>query len=261
MSAAFQKLDPFERFDPRRDVANNSFIRTCIKVECLDDTKTQATGFSDAWIYIFNKAKPEDFLNGTQSRREIGRRIRQVGRAAATSAAAPEGASGYEYADRLIAEGVRAREACQMARVSPSAYYNWRKHYIRYVFFYGSLRRGQKGYIELELDKYLRYYAEDRVPGKLYDLGEYPGMKPAKAAVPTAIKGELYWINDERVLPVLDEFERYVHRGKSLYLRKTVTTMKHMLRAWAYLYNGQASQKRLIESGDWIGYKSGEMLV
>ena len=84
-----------------------------------------------------------------------------------------------------------------MARVSPSAYYNWRKHYIRYVFFYGSLRRGQKGYIELELDKYLRYYAEDRVPGKLYDLGEYPGMKPAKAAVPTAIKGELYWINDE----------------------------------------------------------------
>lgn len=65
VSAAFQKLDPFERFDPRRDVANNSFIRTCIKVECLDDTKTQATGFSDAWIYIFNKAKPEDFLNGT----------------------------------------------------------------------------------------------------------------------------------------------------------------------------------------------------
>ena len=59
---------------------------------------------------------------------------------------------------------------------------------------------------------------------------------------------------------MLDEFERYV-QGESLYLRKTVTTMKHMLRAWAYLYDGQASQKRLIESGDWIGYKSGEMLV
>ena len=27
--------------------------------------RPRSTGFSDAWIYIFNKAKPEDFLNGT----------------------------------------------------------------------------------------------------------------------------------------------------------------------------------------------------
>ena len=64
VSAAFRELDQFERFDPRRDVANNTFIRTCIQVECLDGEKNEVTGVSDAWIYIFNKAKLKDFLEG-----------------------------------------------------------------------------------------------------------------------------------------------------------------------------------------------------
>ncbi len=65
VSAAFQKLDPFEKFNPRWDLKNNTFIRTCIQVECLDEEKNEVTGVSDAWIYIFNKANPVDFLNGT----------------------------------------------------------------------------------------------------------------------------------------------------------------------------------------------------
>ncbi len=179
----------------------------------------------------------------------------------ANKAEAPESARGYQYADRLIGEGTPAKEAFQMAQVSPSAYYKWRKHNIHYVFFYGSLRCGQEGYIELELDRYLKYHGKDSVPGELYDLGRYPGMKPAKAAAPGEIKGELYQIEDEGVLRVLDEFERYVPRSKSLYLRKTVTTTKHELRAWAYIYAGRVSRKRLIEAGDWIRYKNGEPLA
>ena len=92
---------------------------------------------------------------------------------------APAGAGGCDHADRLIAGGTPPGEAFRAAGVSPSAYYRWRTHNIRYVFFYGSLRRGQPGYIELSLDKYLKYHAVDSVPGKLFDLGKYPGMKLA----------------------------------------------------------------------------------
>jgi gamma-glutamylcyclotransferase (GGCT)/AIG2-like uncharacterized protein YtfP len=167
---------------------------------------------------------------------------------------------GHEYADELVSSGKRVREACVIARIGTSSYYRWRDWNIIYVFFYGSLRRGEEGYIELSLDRYLEFYAEDAVAGSLYDLGPYPGLKPSKGQSDNHVKGELFLIRDRKVLPLLDEFERYVPKGDSTYLRRVVTTALGRQRAWAYFSKGPLRRKPLIETGDWLEYKSGARL-
>jgi gamma-glutamylcyclotransferase (GGCT)/AIG2-like uncharacterized protein YtfP len=151
--------------------------------------------------------------------------------------------------------------ACKRAGLSKDTYYRWRTANIRHVFFYGSLRQGEEGYVELALDTYLSFFAKDSIEGKLYDLGPYPGMKPVKANETAVTHGELYSIEDDRVLPILDKFERYVPKGRSLYLRKGVRTLEHKVHAWAYIIVGKVERKPLIPQGDWLRYKSGVQLA
>ena len=182
-----------------------------------------------------------------------------MARTAASSQASSEG--NQQRVFELVAAGSSVIEACESVGLSKTAYYRWRNANIRHVFFYGSLRQGEEGYLELALDKYLTFVAQDCIRGKLYDLGLYPGIKPAKANEDAVTRGELYRIHDAAVLPILDEFERYVPKGKSLYLRKDVTTVVHKVHAWAYFLVGEVRQKPLITQGDWLGYKSGVQIA
>ncbi len=162
-----------------------------------------------------------------------------------------------KYADSLIAKGEQVSNACKTAGISTAAYYRWRKTAIEYVFFYGSLRQGEEGYIELSLDKFLDHFGKDAIPGALYDLGSYPGIRYRGPDGQYKIQGELYRIVDKAVMPILDRFERYEHKRKSLYQRKLFTTLNHEIRAWTYVYVGSVKQKHLIKTGDWLEYKSG----
>src|SRR6202034_3489119 len=81
-----------------------------------------------------------------------------------------------------------------------------------------------------------------RVPGRLYDLGQYPGARPANDFV----VGEVFQI-DESLLAAMDKYEG------AEYERAIVSANLDDGRAidcWIYWYVGGAPG-RLIASGDW----------
>jgi gamma-glutamylcyclotransferase (GGCT)/AIG2-like uncharacterized protein YtfP len=64
-SAAFHLIDPFEKFDPTHELKDNMFIRNCVQVEVLLNKSPDEAQKVDAWLYVYNKHKPELFINGT----------------------------------------------------------------------------------------------------------------------------------------------------------------------------------------------------
>ena len=103
-------------------------------------------------------------------------------------------------------------------------------------------------------------------PGRLIDLGPYPGL------ILTAegnVEGELYRITDPNGLRKLDTFERFDPQDTSmldrengtgsLYRRRTVY-VRGGLPAYVYEYNGEwinqeIRRGRLIENSNWQTYK------
>ncbi len=123
------------------------------------------------------------------------------------------------------------------------------------VFVYGTLRRG--GIREMPLlfpDS--RFISIAKVPGQLYDFGEYPGLSPDETN--SRVVGEVYEIDDE-ILTRLDAIEVESH-----YLRRQVYVIlaERKTACWVYVFDPEFySPVALIESGDWIEYansKAGE---
>jgi gamma-glutamylcyclotransferase (GGCT)/AIG2-like uncharacterized protein YtfP len=99
----------------------------------------------------------------------------------------------------------------------------------------------------------LRLAGPCRVPGRLYDLGAYPALRPA-ASEADVIRGELHAIVDPAVLERLDRFEGYDpndHAGSD-YLREPVELLEPQgVVAWIYVYNHPLPPARRVASGDW----------
>lgn len=91
-----------------------------------------------------------------------------------------------------------------------------------------------------------------RIPGVLFNLGWYPGIKlgPADIVDGDTFVGEL-WTGDisHALLDRLDSYEgsRGLDDTSGLYARRVVET--EFGPAYIYEYNGQVGQ--IIESGDW----------
>ncbi len=118
------------------------------------------------------------------------------------------------------------------------------------VFVYGGLMTG------FDLHHHMRgalLLGRASVAGLLYSVGRYPGLKDGSGTV----HGELYRFADIAVaLEVLDEVEGYdpLDPAASEYVRvvraarlEDATTQP----AWAYLFNGDTSAARRIDSGIW----------
>ncbi len=88
----------------------------------------------------------------------------------------------------------------------------------------------------------LRFLEPCRIPGALWDLGEYPGLVEGGGEV----RGELYEVE----LATLAALDAYEEEG-SLYLRKRVALNEPRLEAWVYLYNGSLDRARPIPGGCW----------
>jgi len=91
------------------------------------------------------------------------------------------------------------------------------------------------------------------IPGRLYDLGRYPGCKldPTGDA---QIHGQLLELPDPKLLVRLDWYEDYVASDEagSLFVRRTAIANLadgRALPAWVYEYNRTAPPARLISSG------------
>ncbi|MES2003619.1 MAG: gamma-glutamylcyclotransferase family protein [Bacteroidota bacterium] len=128
------------------------------------------------------------------------------------------------------------------------------------LFVYGSLRSGFQHHAYTYISRYFTLVAEAKVKGRLYDMGEYP------AAVPTSedayIIGELYQVNhaDEFswAMAQLDDYEGlHTENGEApLYRREKtiVLTANGLAEAWVYWFNGNLSNRPVVESGDVLAY-------
>lgn len=129
---------------------------------------------------------------------------------------------------------------------------------VRHLILYGSLKRGLAGHVELSLAERLRFLRPVSFPGRLYDLGDYPGLR---LALTGRVHGELYEILDPAVLPELDAFElcrpdqpepyNPATGAGSLYRRELLDVG---VAAIVYVLNTAAAAPplgRLIRSGRW----------
>lgn len=128
------------------------------------------------------------------------------------------------------------------------------------LFVYGSLRSGFKSQAYEYISRYFELIGEGMVRGKLYDMGTYP------AGVPTEencfIKGELYRIRQENefgwAIGQLDDYEgvSVAFDEVQLYRRVIADVLinNKVTQAWIYWYNGDVSNKPVVESGDILQY-------
>lgn len=108
-----------------------------------------------------------------------------------------------------------------------------------HLFVYGTLRRGSDNQFARLLAERGRFLDETRVPGRLYDLGSYPGAKQSDRPNEWIV-GEVFYLDEPgAVLGALDEYE-----GPE-FERALVNSY------WIYWYVG-SEPGRLIASGDWF---------
>ncbi len=86
----------------------------------------------------------------------------------------------------------------------------------------------------------LRYLGAARIPGRLVDLGGFPGL----VAGPGTVRVEVYEGEDD-LLPLLDEFE-----GSS-FVRELVPIPELGVTAWVYRYHGPVDGFPEVEDGDY----------
>lgn len=123
------------------------------------------------------------------------------------------------------------------------------------VFVYGTLMQGESRGGLILAAKPLRIVPA-RTPGRLADLGEYPGLIPARRNGQWVFGEFAEFRAVESLLAQLDFVEEYSpgEEARSLYLRRSVPVVLEdgaEAWAWAYVYNRPYDPRRIIGSGDW----------
>jgi gamma-glutamylcyclotransferase (GGCT)/AIG2-like uncharacterized protein YtfP len=131
----------------------------------------------------------------------------------------------------------------------------------RNLFVYGTLRRDTQHELVGLLARHARFVGDAAVGGKLYDLGNYPGLVyPGNSRV----IGEVYAIDRpywESVISQLDEYEGCTPSDPEPheYRREVVPvqlTNGETLSAWAYVLNREPRNGREIQSGDYLSWRA-----
>jgi len=119
------------------------------------------------------------------------------------------------------------------------------------LFVYGHLRRGRIGCDLLELEQRTEWLGEVQVQGRLYDLGDYPGLVLGHDGT---VQGELIAFDDPALWAVLDAYEDCDpdDPAASEY-RRIETDLLGGDRAWTYVYNRPVESLAPIASGTWQG--------
>lgn len=124
----------------------------------------------------------------------------------------------------------------------------------RYLFVYGTLLPGLAPPAITGVVDTLRVVGPANVPGRLYDLGEYPGCV-LDAECESLIHGVLLELSDLAVLERLDWYEGYAahdESGESLFVRTTCDAALadgRVVHAWVYVYGRDLGGARLIVGG------------
>lgn len=126
-----------------------------------------------------------------------------------------------------------------------------------HLFVYGTLLSN----IPSSMSKFLRRRAslvgKATVPGKLYDLGMYPGFV---AGGEDNVVGELYLVkpeSEEQTMDMLDAYEGVTGEPEDEYRRTDVTAQVGgggTFKAQTYEYTGSLGGKKLIPRGNYPAF-------
>ena len=123
----------------------------------------------------------------------------------------------------------------------------------RYVFVYGTLRRGESNDIN-RLAPAPVFVGKAKINGLLYDLGMYPGMR---LGGPDWVQGEVYRTT-LKLEQRLDEIESILPHPTGEYIRREwmVQCQNELLLCLVYeIAEARVAGKPLISNGDWVQRK------
>jgi len=120
------------------------------------------------------------------------------------------------------------------------------------IAVYGSLMRVHGAQDLAGTTDKLRFLGECRIPGQLYDLGEFPGLVPG----PDEVAGELYRIEHADALPLLDDYEAFYESNpsQSLFVRRRIRLNQPPIDCWVYFFNQEPKGNPKVEGGNWTEY-------
>jgi pyruvate carboxylase len=120
------------------------------------------------------------------------------------------------------------------------------------VALYGSLMREFPAQDELGVRESLEFIGRCTIQGRLYSLGEWPGLVEGDGEV----EADLYRILNLWVFRKLDPFEHFdpACPNGCKYLRRAIRLIEPDVDAWIYLYNLPLQGEPHIEDGSWRNY-------
>ena len=124
---------------------------------------------------------------------------------------------------------------------------------IHAVFVYGTLMRREANFPLLSDGGGLECALLATMPGRLVDLGAYPGLVPDSS---TQVEGEFVRVrNVEQALKRLDSLERFYGYGQDSLYHRVLTTVDvgddRLREAWTYVLASSAECASTIPSGNW----------
>lgn len=127
-----------------------------------------------------------------------------------------------------------------------------------YLFVYGTLMRPFESSMRRFLEENSYFAGEGTVPGRLYDLGRYPGLviDPHSEG---QVKGHIFELrNVQKVLNVLDKYEGIdpaaPAKGEYRRIQFEVRSDAEPIPCWIYEYNHDPAGLPLIPAGDYPAY-------
>lgn len=119
----------------------------------------------------------------------------------------------------------------------------------RRVAVYGSLRKGLQNHGFLKNANYLGSFETTPI-FDMYSLGGYPGLIEDGS---TSIKMEVYDVSDEE-LDRINRLEGYDPKSDDNDFYDRIRLKTPYGDAYTYIYQGDISNRELVETGDWYEY-------
>jgi gamma-glutamylcyclotransferase (GGCT)/AIG2-like uncharacterized protein YtfP len=125
------------------------------------------------------------------------------------------------------------------------------------LFIYGTLLPGLEPAEMSAICAKLEHLAPATSPGKLYDLGPYPGVILDPSSV---VKGRVVRVPTDEVWKALEEYEAcpFPESPDGLFRRvRTTSTLDNgeSIECWVYVYDRPLDGATLIESGCWLTHR------
>lgn len=120
-----------------------------------------------------------------------------------------------------------------------------------YVLVYGTLRPGCHAYDWFNLNEHTNHVGQVTVPGSMYNLGSYPGVK--LDGNPDGVVCDVLEVINPDIIGRLDTYEGYNpdFPTSSLYVRQEITVADLPGPAFIYEYNMDVGGRSRMEIGDW----------